>query len=137
MSIRKKNKHVGEVNMSSMTDIIFMLLIFFMLTSTLVRYFPVTLPKSESRTNSKIKTSVMIGKAKEVDSFFYMVNTDTVPFDNMEQYLNIAFKDSIPGEQKVLTIAAEQGVPFGEITKVMIVANRMKAKTILATDTRD
>ncbi len=137
MPLRKRNKHAGEVNMSSMTDIIFMLLIFFMLTSTLVRYFPVVLPKSESRTNSKIKTSVMIGKDKLPDSYFYMVNTDTIPFDNMEQYLNVAFKDSIPGEQKVLTIAAEQGVPFGEITKVMIVANRMKAKTILATDTRD
>jgi biopolymer transport protein ExbD len=123
--------------MSSMTDIIFMLLIFFMLTSTLVRYFPVMLPKSESRTNSKIKNSVMIGKGVQPDSYTFMVNQDTVPFDNLEQFIDISFKDSIPGEPKVLTIAAEQGVPFGEITKVMIVANRLKAKTVLATDTRE
>ncbi len=129
MALRKKKKHGGEVNMSSMTDIIFMLLIFFMLTSTLVKYLPFTLPKSDQRTSAGIKTIVSIEKGGKL-----AVNNQPVSFNQLEGLVRASLAIAADKANPTVTIAAEIGVPFGEVTKVMGVANRLKAKTILATE---
>jgi biopolymer transport protein ExbD len=128
MALRKKKKHGAEVNMSSMTDIIFMLLIFFMLTSTLIKYLPFKLPESSQRTNAKIKTTVGIEKSGRLT-----VNDQIVKAAQLESLLKASLAISPDKLNPTITIAAEEGVPFGEITKVMAVANRLKARTILAT----
>ncbi len=128
MALRKKKKHGAEVNMSSMTDIIFMLLIFFMLTSTLIKYLPFKLPESSQRTNAKIKTTVGIEKSGRLT-----VNDQTVSAAQLEPLLKASLAISPDKPNPTITIAAEEGVPFGQITKVMAVANRLKARTILAT----
>lgn len=128
MSLRKKKKHVAEINMSSMTDIIFMLLIFFMLTSTLIKYLPFKLPESSQRTNAKIKTTVGIEKNGR-----FTVNDKTVNFNQLEALLRASLAISSDKTSPTITIAAEEGVPFDQVTKVMAVANRLKARTILAT----
>ena len=128
MSLRKKKKHAAEVNMSSMTDIIFMLLIFFMLTSTLIKYLPFKLPESSQRTNAKIKTTVGIEKSGRLT-----VNDQIVTAAQLESLLKASLAISPDKPNPTITIAAEEGVPFGQITKVMAVANRLKARTILAT----
>ena len=128
MSLRKKKKHAAEVNMSSMTDIIFMLLIFFMLTSTLVKYLPFRLPESNQRTNAKIKTTVGIEKSGRLT-----VNDQTVTASQLEALLKASLAISPDKPNPTITIAAEVGVPFEQVTKVMAIANRLKARTILAT----
>jgi biopolymer transport protein ExbD len=128
MALRKKKKHAAEVNMSSMTDIIFMLLIFFMLTSTLIKYLPFKLPESSQRTNAKIKTTVGIEKSGRLT-----VNDQIVNAAQLESLLKASLAISPDKPNPTITIAAEEGVPFGQITKVMAVANRLKARTILAT----
>jgi biopolymer transport protein ExbD len=132
MALRKKKKHGGEVNMSSMTDIIFMLLIFFMLTSTLVKYLPFTLPKSDQRTSAGIKTIVSIEKGGKL-----AVNNQPVSFNQLEALVRASLAIAADKANPTVTIAAEIGVPFGEVTKVMGVANRLKAKTILATEQKE
>lgn len=132
MALRKKKKHGGEVNMSSMTDIIFMLLIFFMLTSTLVKYLPFTLPKSDQRTSAGIKTIVSIEKGGKL-----AVNNQPVSFNQLEGLVRASLAIAADKANPTVTIAAEIGVPFGEVTKVMGVANRLKAKTILATEQKE
>ncbi len=129
MALRKKKKHVAEVNMSSMTDIIFMLLIFFMLTSTMVKFIQYKLPESNQRTTSTIKTIVGIEKSGK-----FSVNYKTVDFSRLEATIRSTIGKVPEGVTPTVTIAAEQGTAFGQVTKVMAVANRMKAKTILATD---
>jgi biopolymer transport protein ExbD len=132
MALRKKKRHGGEVNMSSMTDIIFMLLIFFMLTSTLVKYLPFTLPKSDQRTSAGIKTIVSIEKGGKL-----AVNNQPVSFNQLEALVRASLTIAADKANPTVTIAAEVGVPFGEVTKVMGVANRLKAKTILATEQKE
>jgi biopolymer transport protein ExbD len=129
MALRKRKKHVAEVNMSSMTDIIFMLLIFFMLTSTMVKFLQYKLPESSQRTTSSIKTIVGIEKSGR-----FTVNYKTVNFNQLEGTLRATLGIAPAGSSPTVTIAAEQGVPFEQVTKVMAVASRLKAKTILATD---
>lgn len=128
MSLRKKKKHVAEVNMSSMTDIIFMLLIFFMLTSTLIKYLPFKLPESNQRTNAKIKTTVGIEKNGRLT-----VNDKSVNINQLEALLRASLTISSDKASPTITIAAEVGVPFEQVTRVMAIANRLKARTILAT----
>ena len=129
MPIRRKKKHQGEVNMSSMTDIIFMLLIFFMLTSTLVKFLPFKLPESDQRTTGNAKTIVSVEKNGRL-----MVNNVPVIPANLEPTLRAAVRAQ---EKPTITIAAELGVPFDQVTRLMAIANRLKARTVLATAPRN
>lgn len=132
MSLRKHKKHAGEVNMSSMTDIIFMLLIFFMLTSTLVKYLPFTLPKSDQRTSASVKTIVSIEKGGKL-----AVNDQPVRYEQLEALIRASIAIAPDKSNPTVTIAAEIGVPFEQVTRVMAVANRLKARTILATEPKE
>ena len=127
MPIRTRKKRHVEVNMSSMTDIIFMLLIFFMLTSTLVKFFPFKLPESDQRTTGNVKTTISIEKSGR-----YMVNNQVVPIQNLEATVRASLAN-VGSKEPVLTIAAEVGVPFEQVTKLMAIANKFKARTVLAT----
>ena len=84
MTLRSKNKVSPDFNMSSMTDIVFLLLIFFMLTSTLVspNALKLLLPNSKAKTLEKQTISVSI--TKEIDFF---VNEDKVIESNLENQL--------------------------------------------------
>ncbi len=127
MPIRNRKKRHVEVNMSSMTDIIFMLLIFFMLTSTLVKFFPFKLPESDQRTTGNVKTTISIEKSGR-----YMVNNQVVAVQNLEATVRSSLAN-VGAKEPVLTIAAEVGVPFEQVTKLMAIANKFKARTVLAT----
>ena len=132
MAFRRHKKHMGEVNMSSMTDIIFMLLIFFMLTSTLVKFLPFKLPESGQRTNAAIKTTVSIEKKGRMT-----VNDQEILPTQLEAVLRNALTHSQDKSAPSVTIAAETGVPFDQVVRVMAVANRLKVRTILATEPKE
>ena len=86
MTLRSRNKVKSDFNMSSMTDIVFLLLIFFMLTSTLVspNALKLLLPNSSSRTLEKQTVSVSI--TKEINFF---INEKKVSHQNIEQELKL------------------------------------------------
>lgn len=132
MALRKRKKHAGEVNMSSMTDIIFMLLIFFMLTSTLVKFVPFKLPISDQRSNGSLHTTVNLHKSGKIE-----VNGMEVTTYTLEQVLKAAIDVSPDKDKPTVAIAAEVGSEVGKLTKILAVTNRLKARTILATDPRD
>lgn len=113
--------------MSSMTDIVFLLLIFFMLTSTLVspNALKLLLPKSSGRTLATQSVSVSIDK----DLNFYF-NKDMINISELEgKLLTIATE-----EDATVVLNAEKSVPIEEVVKVMGIANKLKIKMILATD---
>ena len=127
MAIRSKNKVSTNFNMSSMTDIVFLLLIFFVITSTLIspNALKLLLPKSSSKTLSKQTVSVSITK-----DFQYFINQDAVSFDQIEPNL----KQMLVGEvDPGIILHVEKSVPIEEAGKVMDIANRNKYKLVLAT----
>lgn len=127
MALKSKNKVSTNFSMSSMTDIVFLLLIFFVITSTLIspNALKLLLPKSSSKTLSKQTISVSITKELE-----YYVNQDKVQFENIEAIL----KQQLAGEEDPSVILhAEKSVPIEEAVKVMDIANRNKYKLVLAT----
>ena len=112
--------------MSSMTDIVFLLLIFFMLTSTLVTVnaLDIILPKAQGKTENKKSTAVSI--TKKLD---YYIDRKKVRESEIEQYLIENFKDT---DQPTIVLRAEEGVPIEKAVKVLDIANRNKIKVVLA-----
>lgn len=127
MALRSRNKISPNFNMSSMTDIVFLLLIFFMLTSTLVspNALKLLLPSSESKTLAKQTVSVSINASKE-----YYVNRTKVSFDQLETVLlqTIAGKDD-----PSIILHVEKTLPIEEAVKVMDIASRNRLRMVLAT----
>lgn len=127
MVLRSKNKVSTNFNMASMTDIVFLLLIFFVITSTLIspNALKLLLPKSSSKTLSKQTISVSITKELE-----YFINQDKVAFENIEAILKQQLANELePG----IILHAEKSVPIEEAVKIMDIANRNKYKLVLAT----
>lgn len=127
MAIRSKNKVNTNFNMSSMTDIVFLLLIFFIITSTFVspNALKLLLPKSSSKTLTKQTVSVSITKDIE-----YYVNQRKVSIDAIESELAKLLKgEDEPG----VVLNAEKSVPIEEAVKIMDIANRNHYKLVLAT----
>jgi biopolymer transport protein ExbD len=126
MNIRGRNKISSEFNMSSMTDIVFLLLIFFMIASTLVttNAIDILLPKASGKTENKKSVAVSIKK----DLSFY-IDQSKVEVQNLEaELLELLQKEATP----TLVLRAEKSVPVDYVVKVMDIANRNKFKIILA-----
>ena len=126
MNIRGRNKISPEFNMSSMTDIVFLLLIFFMIASTLVttNAIDILLPTASGKTENKKSIAVSIKK----DLTFY-IDHSKVEVQNLEaELLQLLQKESAP----TLVLRAEKSVPVDYVVKVMDIANRNKFKIILA-----
>lgn len=113
--------------MSSMTDIVFLLLIFFMLASTLVttNAIDVLLPSATGKTTNKKSVAVTISK----DLTFYIDN-NTILERNLE--LKLLEVLSTEDGQPTITLRAEESVPISKVAYVMDIANRNKLKVILA-----
>ena len=116
--------------MASMTDLVFLLLIFFMLTSTLVTSsaLDVILPKSKAQSVNKASITVTIDSVLKVS-----VNDAIVPMDQLElQLLSLASQDP----ERLVILRADESVPTGETVRIMDIAYRNRLKLVLATDPR-
>ena len=131
MGLKKRSKVSAEFSMSSLTDIIFLLLIFFMLTSTLVRIQPFDLPKSNSKTVAS--TSIVVTMEQNGR---YTVNNNEVSSRNLERALRMAVRTSDNRKNATVTIVAEIGTPFDNVVDIMKIANRLNVNAIIATEPR-
>jgi biopolymer transport protein ExbD len=127
MDIRgRRNKVTPEFNFASMTDIVFLLLIFFMIASTLVstNAIDIILPKASGKTENKKSTAVSIKK-----DLTYYIDQKRVGVSVLEtQLLSILSSQESP----TIVLRAEKSVPVENVVKVMDIANRNKFKVILA-----
>tara|TARA_X000000368_G_scaffold59376_1_gene41954 strand:+ start:213 stop:605 length:393 start_codon:yes stop_codon:yes gene_type:complete len=127
MALKSRNKVSPNFNMSSMTDIVFLLLIFFMLTSTLVspNALKLLLPNSKAKTLEKQTISISINK--ELD--FY-INENQVIESNLENELKAILANQ---EEPAIILHADKTVDIEHVVKVMDIAYRNKYKIVLAT----
>jgi len=126
MNLRGRNKVDPTFNMSSMTDIVFLLLIFFMLTSTLVTVsaIDVLLPNAGGKTENSSSIAVTITSK----SLFYIDKTK-VSFSSLEsEILRTVGVD----KKKTIIIRGDKDVPYKNVMKVIDIANKNKLKMILA-----
>jgi biopolymer transport protein ExbD len=126
MNLRGRNKVSPEFSMSSMTDVVFLLLIFFMLTSPVItpEALDLILPKAKGKTTSQQTLSVSITK----DLQFY-INSERISSSALES----ALKTKLAGEENpTIILRAEEGVPIEKAVNVMDIANRNSYKIVLA-----
>ncbi|WP_370391815.1 ExbD/TolR family protein [uncultured Winogradskyella sp.] len=126
MNIRGRNKVTPEFNMASMTDIVFLLLIFFMIASTLVttNAIDIILPKASGKTENKKSVAVSIKK-----DLTYYIDQKRVGESVLENELITLLASK---EKPTIVLRAEKSVPVENVVKVMDIANRNKFKVILA-----
>ena len=126
MNIRGRNKITPAFNMSSMTDIVFLLLIFFMLASTLVttNAIDILLPKASGKTENKKSVAVSIKK-----DLSYYIDQKQIKTNRLEaELIRVLQQDKTP----TIVLRAEKSVPVENVVRVMDIANRNKFKVILA-----
>lgn len=133
MAIKRTTKADPNISMSSMTDIVFLLLIFFLVTSTLVNpnALKLLLPKSTGQVSAKASVSVSI-KDWGDDSYSYHINGDQQPV-SLEEAENELVELLQSEEDPTFSIYSDESVPIKEIVQIMNIAKRNHYKVILAT----
>ncbi len=127
MALSSRNKVSVQFSMSGMTDIVFLLLIFFMLTSTLIapNAIKLLLPKSSNQTQASPQVAVSITK-----NIQYYVGSKQVSFNQIEPFLQRELKGRV---EPTVSLNADKSVPIEYVVKIMNIAKRNKYKVILAT----
>jgi biopolymer transport protein ExbD len=130
MGLKRRSKVSAEFSMSSLTDIIFLLLIFFMLTSTLIRIRPFDLPKSQSKTVAATSVVVAVDRSGR-----YSINNNAVSGGALNRAIAQAIQENKGNKEDfTITIAAEVGTPFERVVDVMKIASSYGVKAIIATE---
>lgn len=122
-----KNKVDPTFNMSSMTDMIFLLLIFFMLTSNFVTPsgLPISVPTSKA--SQKVMPKVNVGVTKDLK---YYVNEVEIPLDLLEDELKFQLAGQ---EQGVVVLSVDKDVPVQHLVNVAGIATKLNAKVSIST----
>ncbi|MBP7506867.1 MAG: biopolymer transporter ExbD [Prolixibacteraceae bacterium] len=131
MAIKRRTKISTEFSSSTMSDLVFLLLIFFMITSTLIapNALKLMLPQSNNQTQAKPVTSISI-----TQDLKYYINSDgklvQVQFNEIEPFLQRTVTNE---EDAYISLHADKTVPIDEVVKIMNIARNNKYKMILAT----
>lgn len=124
MKLKGRNKVSPEFSMSSMTDIVFLLLVFFLLTSNAPNALDLLLPKAKGKSTNTQNVSVTIDK-----NLRYFVNNEQIS----SEYVEIELKKALEGQDKpTIILRAEESVAIKEAVSVMDIANKNNYKVILA-----
>jgi biopolymer transport protein ExbD len=133
MAIQTRNKRSVQFSMASMSDLVFLLLIFFMLTSTLVapNAIKLLLPQSSSKTLAKQTVTVYIN-----DQFHYFLDETQVTLDQLQPLISENLAGQVEGS---VVLRSDQSVPVQYIVNVIDAVNKInerfntRHKVILAT----
>ena len=132
MAIKRRHRINPNFSMASMTDVIFLLLIFFMVTSTVV--FPnaikVNLPQSNQQAATKPLSRVTIDA--NLNYYVAFGNEREQPTD-IDQLVDFLLRTREREPEMFVAIYADESVPYGEVVKILDLANKHNLKMVLAT----
>jgi len=134
MAIKRRSKVDPSFSMSSMTDIVFLLLVFFLVTSTLVNpnALKLLLPKSTNQVSAKPMVSISIKHYLQTNTFSYHLNGKNTPvaLSEIEKLIQGELMDQ---EEPTLSLHVDKTVPMEQVVNVMNIAKRNQYRIILAT----
>lgn len=130
--LKRRAKISPAFSMASMTDLIFLLLIFFMITSTMVspNAIKVQLPQGKQQTSAKPLTRVVIDKNL---NFYAAFGNDKERAIQVEELTTFLQECAAREPEMYVALYADESVPYREIVKVLNIANENKFKMVLAT----
>ena len=131
MDLRRRLKSQPELHAGALNDILFILLFFFLIVSTLANPNVVKLSTPKAKSDTKAKQTVIVNIKPTGE---YIINGKSVPFDQMQSFVQpYIAKDST---QATIAINADKTVPLDYVVAVMRVASDLGARTTLLVDTK-
>jgi biopolymer transport protein ExbD len=130
MKIKNHNKIEPKMDMSSMTDIVFLLLIFFMMTSSFDNSSAISLTLPSSTTSDKVVSHIEVSITKDLK--YYVGKTEVKDLSKLGLEVEKAMK--VDSENNI-HLYTDKEVPIGEITQMYILADKLKATVSLAVET--
>lgn len=129
MNLRRRHKIAPEVSTASLNDIMFFLMLFFLIASTVVNpnVIKLLLPKASSG-QSVAKKTISVSITKDLQ---YYVEKQNVPADQIEQVLQSYLSKA---DELTVILYVDKTVQIQDIVNVMDISNKLKVKLVLATD---
>lgn len=132
MALKRQHEISATFSMASMTDVIFLLLVFFMVTSTFV--FPtaleVNLPQSSEQTAIKPGTRVYLDKELQLFVSHDKEEPQAIHLDNLVTYLVTV---QVQAPESFIALYADEEVPYGKVIEILNLAAQNNLKMVLAT----
>ena len=133
MALKRRNRVEAMFAMSSMTDLIFLLLLFFVMASTMSspNDIKINLPTARAKTTTKqVVAKVSIDNLGNYYVAFGRQKPVTIAADELEGYLS-----SIQQQDSTMYVAlhADQDIPYRDVVHVLDIANQHKMKIVIAT----
>jgi len=129
MNLRNRHKIEAEVHTGPLNDILFILLLFFLIVSTLANPNVVKLSQPKAKSDTKAKQTVVV--SIDANKLFY-VGTTRVTLDELKAKLQPFLAKET--EQPSIVINADRNVPIDDVVAVMRIARELGARTVLAVD---
>jgi biopolymer transport protein ExbD len=126
--LKRRSKASAEFSLASMTDMIFLLLIFFVLTSNVVKISDMELPESDSKTVASPSAVIEVASNGK-----YRFNGQELSLGALKSAVARQQKEATDKKEFTMTIAADKETPFDEVTPVIKIAGELRIKAILAT----
>ncbi len=133
MAIKRRNKFEASFNMSSMTDMMFLLLLFFMIASTMSapNDLRIKLPQSKSKASTKVVlVKVNIDSLGNYSVAQGKASAQPIAFEELENYLVTAMQTDT---STFVSLHADENLPYKEVIKVLDIANQNHLKIVVAT----
>ena len=128
IDLRKKKDFTAEVFTSSMNDIMFFLMLFFIITSTLLNPSMIKVSLTNSRSSQTLqKKEINLTMTKEK---IYFVNNTQVSFDALEAQLK---KELTRSPEAFIMLRFDNTLPIQDLVNVLSIGNRLNSKMIIAT----
>lgn len=132
MGIKRRHKVSADFSMASMTDVIFLLLIFFMVTSTLVvpNAIKVVLPQSTQQTSAKPLTRITIDENLNYYGGYGAQRDKPLAYEEIVPFLQECY---VLDPEMYVAVYGDKSIPYGEIIKIIDIVNQNNFKMIMVT----
>ncbi len=129
MNLRRRKRPAAEVHTSAMNDIMFFLMLFFLIASTVTNpnIIKLMLPKSDSG-QSVSKKTVSLAVTKDLH---YMLNKQPINFDQIQPRLGTYKKEA---DELTIVLSVDRTVAIQDVVQIMDIANKLAIKLVLATE---
>ena len=131
MALKRKTKISPIFSMASMTDIIFLLLLFFLISSTIIvpNSIKITLPQAQKQTAARPISRITIKKDL---NYFVAIGNQRDEMTSFSEITKFMLEHLSKDPDGYVALYADEDVPYGEIVKIINIANKNKVKMVLA-----
>lgn len=133
MALKKRNKAEAGFSMSSMTDIIFLLLLFFIMASTMSSPNDIKLNLPQSKSSSSTR-SVVAKVSIDSNGRFFVAKGNARPEQIAPEMLETFILDLVAQDSTTyIALHADQEIAYKEVVRVLDIANQHQLKLVVAT----